>query len=115
LQQPAGHFPFPDLGGKNIRFGDMINRQLSNDAVEVRDGWVVSPDPDGGSQFDTAVCGVALLRAGAVFQNQAWTAAGLRAADWATTQLCCGNFNYNAFSVWLLAEASVVSKQPSSS
>jgi len=103
LQQPAGHFPFPDLRGKNIRFGEMIQRQIKAGQVEVRDGWVITADPDGGTQFDTGVCGVALLRAGEVFENKNWLAAGKRAADWALQQKCCGNFNYNAFSISLLA------------
>lgn len=110
FQQQAGHFPFPDLRGKNIRFGDMINRQLKNAAVEIRDGWVITPDPDGGTQFDTGVCGVALLKAGVVFQNESWLAAGKRAAEWALQQKCCGNFNYNAFSVSLLAQAFGITK-----
>lgn len=105
LQQPEGHLPFPDLRGKNIRFGDMINRQLEAGKVEVKDGWLITADPDGGSQFDTGVCGVALLKAGEVFQNETWTAAGLKAAEWTLTQKCCPNFNYNAFSVSLLAQA----------
>ena len=105
LQQPQGHLPFPDLRGKNIRFGDMINRQLEAGTIQVKDGWLITADPDGGSQFDTGVCGVALLKAGEVFKDAAWTTAGLKAAEWAMTQKCCPNFNYNAFSVSLLAEA----------
>lgn len=105
LQQPDGFFPFPDLRGKNIRFGDMITRRLDAGKVEVKDGWLVTADPDGGSQFDTGVCGAALLRAGAAFQNESWIAAGRRAAEWALQQKCCANFNYNAFSVSLLAHA----------
>jgi len=105
LQQPAGFFPFPDLRGKNIRFGDMITKGLNVGAVEVKDGWVITADPDGGSQFDTGVCGSALLKAGLLHDNETWKQAGLRAADWALTQKCCANFNYNAFSVSLLAQA----------
>lgn len=105
LQQPNGFFPFPDLRGKNIRFGDMITRQLEAGAVEVKDGWVITADPDGGSQFDTGVCGAALLQAGLLHGNETWKEAGLRAADWALTQKCCANFNYNAFSISLLAQA----------
>lgn len=104
-QQPAGHFPFPDLRGKNIRFGDMIQRQLDAGAITIDSGWVITPDPDGGSQFDTGVCGSALILAGKVFEKPAWTAAGVRAADWAVAQHCCPNFNYNAFSVSLLSHA----------
>lgn len=110
LQQPAGHFPFPDLRGKNIRFGDMITRQVEAGKVEVKDGWLITADPDGGTQFDTGVCGRSLLLAGEVFKNEAWIAAGKRAAEWALGQKCCGNFNYNAFSVSLLANAYRLSK-----
>lgn len=111
LQQPAGHFPFPDLRGKNIRFGDMINRAMKEGDAETRNGWVVSADPDGGSQFDTGVCGGALLVAGEAFGNPSWTKAGLRAADWAVAQRSVANFNYNAFSVSLLAQAFRVSHE----
>lgn len=105
LQQPEGHFPFPDLRGKNIRFGDMIEKQLRAGKVESKDGWIISADPDGGSQFDTGVCGTALLLAGQLHGNETWKQAGLKAADWALAQKCCANFNYNAFSVALLAHA----------
>ncbi len=105
LQQSNGIFPFPDLRGKNIRFGDMIQKQVSAEQFEVRDGWIVSADPDGGSQFDTGLCGTALLLAGQLHANDDWKRAGLLAADWSLMQPCCSNFNYNAFSVSLLAQA----------
>ncbi len=105
LQQPEGHFPFPDLRGKNIRFGDMITKQLQAETVTLKDGWLITADPDGGSQFDTGVCGTALLLAGQLHGNETWKSAGLRAADWALSQKCCANFNYSAFSVSLLAQA----------
>lgn len=105
LQQPDGFFPFPDLRGKNIRFGEMIEKRLAAGQAAVHDGWVVTADADGGTQFDTGICGVALLHAGETFNDPAWIAAGLRAADWAMRQRCVANFNYNAFSVSLLARA----------
>ncbi len=105
LQQPDGHFPFPDLRGKNIRFGDMIEKQMQAGKAEAKDGWIVTADPDGGSQFDTGVCGTALLLAGQLHGNEMWKQAGLKAANWALEQKCCANFNYNAFSVSLLAHA----------
>jgi hypothetical protein len=105
LQQPDGLFPFPDLRGKNIRFGEMIAREVTTRSDAIKDGWVVLADPDGGTQFDTGVCGVALLTAGETLQRADWTQAGRRAADWALAQRCVLNFNYNAFSVGLLAHA----------
>ncbi len=110
LQQPEGHFPFPDLRGKNIRFGDMLNKQLAAGTIQVREGWVITADPDGGSQFDTGLCGTTLLRAGKVYNEPSWIMAGLRSADWAIGQRCVTNFNYNAFSVSLLANAFTASK-----
>jgi len=112
LQQPEGHFPFPDLRGKNIRFGDMTEHLLQSGKGEVRDGWLLTPDPGGGSQFDNGECGNALLLAGKTFQNDAWTKSSLRAADWALAQPCVANFNYNAFSVSLLAAAYCATREP---
>lgn len=106
LQQPDGLFPFPDLRGKNIRFGEMIEKQIAGHPDAIKAGWLVMVDPDGGTQFDTGVCGVALLTAGATYQRAEWTQAGRRAADWALAQPCVMNFNYNSFSVGLLAQAS---------
>ncbi len=105
LQQPSGLFPFPDLRGKNIRFGDMINREIKDPSTQIRDGWILIADSGGGSQFDTGLCGTALITAGETYANGDWTSAGLRAADWALAQPCVANFNYNAFSVSLLAHA----------
>lgn len=105
LQQPDGLFPFPDLRGQNIRFGEMIEKQLAGHPEAVKEGWVVEADPEGGTQFDTGVCGTALLAAGAMYKRAEWTQAGRRAADWALKQPCVSNFNYNSFSVGLLARA----------
>lgn len=112
LQHASGFFPFPDLRGRNIRFGEMVERQLQEGKAEVRDGWIITPDSSGGSQFDTGICGGALLRAGQLHRNDGWSKAGLRAADWALAQPCCANFNYNAFSVSLLAHAFQVTGHP---
>src|SRR5262249_2971294 len=55
--------------------------------------------------FDAGECGVALLRAGGAFKNDAWIAAGRKAADWAISQRCVPNWNYDACSVSLLCQA----------
>jgi len=105
VQTAAGFFKFPDLRGKHIRFGEMIEQLVEKGADSVEAGWVVVAAPDGGSQFDAGECGVALLRAGAALKNPSWTAAGLKAAAWAKSSPPAANFNYNAFSVRLLCEA----------
>jgi len=111
LQQPAGHFPFPDLRGKHARFGPAIEKMVKADPEAVKDGWVVAVDPNGGTQFDTGECGAALLLAGELYGKKEWTEAGIRASDWALKQPCVPNWNYNAFSVHLLTRASGVSKE----
>jgi hypothetical protein len=105
MQRPEGFFPMPDLRGKSIRFGEMTEKLLAAQPKAVKDGWIVVPDPAGGSQFDTGLSGDALLAAGAEFRRDEWTRAALRGADWALQQPCVMNFNYNAFSVGLLAHA----------
>lgn len=90
----------------------MIEKKLSAGAVEVRDGWAVTADPMGGSQFDAGVCGVALLQAGAAYGEADWLDAGYRAVDWALNQACVTNFNYKAFSFrFLLKPAGRPAKQ----
>ena len=105
LQQPSGHFPFPDLRGKNIRFGAMTEKFDAARPGEIKDGWIIGTDPSGGTQFDTGECGMALLTAARTLGRPEWKAAGIRAADWAIAQPLVPNWNYNAFSVSLLAEA----------
>ncbi len=105
LQTEEGFFKFPDLRGKHIRLGEMIEQMVEQSIANLEEGWVIVPFPDGGSQFDAGECGVALLRAGAILKNPAWTKAGLKAAEWAKDYPPVANFNYNAFSVRLLAEA----------
>ncbi len=105
LQTEAGFFKFPDLRGKHIRFGEMIEQLVEQSAGNVEDGFLIVPAPDGGSQFDAGECGVALLRAGAALKKPDWTKAGLKAAAWAKACPPVATFNYNAFSVHLLCEA----------
>jgi hypothetical protein len=91
LQQPAGHMPHPEPHPQPDAWG--------------RGRWVVAPADDGGTQFDTGEGGAALLAAGVTYAKPEWTAAGLKAADWAAAQPCVRNFNYTACSIFLLAEA----------
>lgn len=77
-----------------------------------RDGWFIK-DPlangnDGGLQFDNGVCGEALLIAGVVLDDPALVSAARRAATWARAQALAPNWNYNAFSVRLMAWQALV-------
>ena len=64
----------------------------------------MSPVPDGYGLLDASECGVALLRAGAKFKSEAWTAGGLRAVEWAR-KTTSSAFHGNAAAVSLFVAA----------
>ena len=105
LQLERGFFKFPDLRGTHPRYDEMIEPLVRKDPDAVRDGWLVVPDPEGGSQYDAGECGIALLRAGTAYRVEEWTRVGLKAADWALAQSCVPNWHVNAYSVSLLCAA----------
>jgi len=105
LQLDAGCFKFPDLRGKHLLYGEAIEKITEQNPEAVRDGWVVVPDTEGGSQVDAAECGIVLLRAGAEYKNPDWTRAGRKAADWSLAQPAVPTFHFNAYSVSLACEA----------
>lgn len=109
LQVDKGHFKFPDLRGKHILFGEMIEKVVSNNPDAIENGWLIVPEPEGVSQIDAGECGTALLRAGLMLKNDNWKRAGLKAADWSMTTPLVTSFNYNAFSISLLCEAHRIS------
>ena len=104
LQTDKGFFKFPDLRGKQIHFGEMIESIAEQSVTNLDSGWVVVPLPEGASFVDAGECGMALLRAGAEFKKPAWTAAGRKAADWTLAAHPSVNHHENAFVVSLLAE-----------
>ena len=74
----------------------------------VRRGWVFDDLGDGGLQFDHGECGVAMFEYHEFTRDPRALASARRAADWATARPLVTNWNYNSFSVWLLAKAHVV-------
>lgn len=105
LQLDAGFFKFPDLRGKNLVLSEGLEKLVRADVDAVRDGWIVAPLPDGSSVSDAAECGIALLRAGAAVQTEAWTKAGLRAVEWVRSSPPGPDAHRNAAAVSLFAEA----------
>jgi hypothetical protein len=111
-QAGAGCFPFPAAKGTSedramqvaSRFLEQVER--AGKLLEtVRNGWAFEDHGDGGLQFDNAECGIALFELHQLTQNPRYLASALKAADWALTRPLCSNWNYNAFSVHLLAKA----------
>jgi hypothetical protein len=102
-QAESGMFPYPaDPGGStpaSVRAAAARLRQQHPELL--RNGYLYVDDP--AVQFDTGCCGVALSEGYRVTQDPRYLAGAENAARWAMTVPLATNWNYNAFSVWLLA------------
>jgi hypothetical protein len=108
----TGVIPFPALRGGSGRSFEVSERYLAGLeksgqlASVVRKGWVSSdPIEDGGLQFDNGLGGCALLELFAVTKDKRYLDGALKAADWAASAPVVPNWNYNSFSLQLLAQA----------
>lgn len=107
----TGGFPFPAFRGtprdnafrSASRFLDQA-RQEGRWHQVVRNGWIIDDGQDGGLQFDNGEAGAALLELYQITQDTNYLAAARRAADWAGGRPLAMNWNYNSFSVHLLAK-----------
>jgi len=118
-QAGAGLFPFPatraSSSDRAMQVGaDFLARAERAGQLDrvVRNGWAVEDLGDGGLQFDNAECGVAMFEYAAFTGDPAALASARRAADWAARRPLATNWNYNSFSVWLLAEAHAATGDP---
>ena len=108
----TGVIPFPALREGSGRSFEVSERYLAGLeksgqlASVVRKGWV-SADPmeEGGLQFDNGLGACALLELFAVTQDRRYLDGALKAADWAASAPVVPNWNYNSFSLQLLAQA----------
>ena len=111
-QAGSGVFPFPAARGtSNARAMEAATRFLKNaeragklDAV-VRNGWAYDDFGDGGLQFDNGECGIAMYEIYELTQDARYLESARRATEWAAARPLCTNWNYNSFSVELLAKA----------
>ncbi len=111
-QQAGGRecFPFPGWRGKRGKLGAMAEAFLSKaeeagkvDAV-LHEGWIIDDLGTGDLYFDNGLAGVALLSMYEASKNEVYLTSARKAADWACTQPCVPNWNYNSFLVHLLAQ-----------
>lgn len=110
-QAGSGVYPFPAArwtsNAKAMEVGThfIIRAEKAGkiDAV-VRNGWVFDDAGDGGLQFDNGECGLAMLNLYDVTKDNRHLESARKAADWAVSQPLCSNWNYNSFSVMLLAK-----------
>jgi len=105
LQHPSGVFPFPVGPGLNPRekVGFIVARALQEHPDIVVDDWIVDDRTDGGLQFDNGLCGTALISAWELTKDDRYLVAARKSGDWAIKRPLVSNWNYNAFSVGLLA------------
>lgn len=109
-QAGAGLYPFPAVRGPSdapamkvaIRFLERAERAGTTGTV-VCNGWIVDDQGDGGLQFDNGECGAAMLALYDVTKDVRYLDSARKAAEWAALQPLCPNWNYNSFSVFLLA------------
>ncbi len=112
VQAANGVFPFPDVRGKDPFFGPMLERAVAKSPEIMSNGWMVKDEGDGGLQFDNGVCGYAMLQGYELLHEKKYLEAARRATDWAMREQPVANFNYNSFSVWLLAKIYRVTGEP---
>lgn len=106
----TGVFPFPAVRngkGRPFEVAERFMRQAEKEGKldqVVKNGWAVEDFSDGGLQFDNGLAGVALVQLFEATKDDKYKNAATRAADWAITRPIVTNWNYNSFSVFLLAE-----------
>ncbi len=112
FQHSSGVFPFPIGPGLNPRdkVGQIVARAIKDKPEIVVNDWIPDDFSDGGLQFDNGLCGRALVSAWVLTRDERYLAAARRAGDWATTRPLVSNWNYNAFSVGLLARLAEVTR-----
>lgn len=106
----TGVFPFPAVRngkGRPFEVAEVFYRRAEKDGTldrVIKNGWSVEDFDDGGLQFDNGLAGAALVRLFEATKDEKYKKAAVRAADWAATRRVVTNWNYNSFSVLLLAE-----------
>lgn len=110
-QAGSGAYPFPAARGTSkaramevaTRFITKAEKAGKLDSV-VRNGWAFDDAGDGGLQFDNGECGSAMLDLYNLTRDDQYLESARKAADWSMSRPLCPNWNYNSFSVLLLAK-----------
>ena len=114
-QAGTGVFPFPAARGNRDSsafasaehyFAKAQREGRLNEVV--RNGWAIDDAGNGGLQFDNGEAGSAMLALYELTRDPKHLASARKAADWALARPLVANWNYNAFSVQLLAKAFAV-------
>jgi hypothetical protein len=107
----TGVYPFPAVRGQTQdRAFAAANRFLAEAERQgrlgefVHRGWTIADATDGGLQFDNGEAGVAMLELYEITHEPKYLASARKSADWAAAHANVRNWNYNSFSVYLLAK-----------
>jgi len=111
-QAGTGVYPFPAYRGESNAKAmqaaqGYLKRAEQRGLFEkvVRNGWLIDDTGDGGLQFDNGEAGVAMLRLYGATKERKYLESALKSAGWAAARPIVRNWNYNSFSVYLLAAA----------
>ena len=113
-QAGSGVFPFPAFRGStnHAAFGAVEGRlsriERKGLSGHVKNGWIIEDEDSGGLQFDNGECGVAMFALYEATHDKKYLDSAVRAAEWAARRPLVANWNYNSFSVRLLARAYLV-------
>ena len=114
-QAGSGVFPFPAKRGASNDRAMSVGAAFLQRAEKsgklgqmIHNGWAIDDLGDGGLQFDNGECGVAMFEYYELTRDAKALASARRAADWAAARALATNWNYNSFSVHLLAKAFAV-------
>lgn len=109
-QAERGLYPFPAMRngkGRPFEVAEAFMRRADRagqlDSI-IQNGWLVDDLGDGGLQFDNGEAGVAVLHLYEATRQPELLASVIQSADWASEQPVVLNWNYNSFTVYLLAE-----------
>ncbi|MGZ8939689.1 MAG: hypothetical protein ACXW32_10805 [Limisphaerales bacterium] len=112
-----GLFPFPAVTSPPdkqpfkaaAKFLEHAARQGRLEQV-THNGWIIEDELDGGLQFDNGESGVALFELYEATGNTNYLRAATLASDWCAARPLAVNWNYNSFSVYLLAKSFQVTR-----
>lgn len=104
-QHASGVFPFPIGPGLKPRdkVGNIVARAIKERPEIVVNDWIPNDFGDGGLQFDNGLCGRALISTWELTKDAKYLDAARKSGEWTIQQPLVANWNYNAFSVGLLA------------
>ncbi len=112
----TGVYPFHALrNGRGLPFKvaeKALKKAEKNGTIKqmVKNDWIIEDFDEGGLQFDNGLCGVAMLEFYKLSKDQKYLDSAKKAAGWAIKRDVVPNWNYNSFSIFLLAETFRVTK-----